>query len=80
MNISIATNSYGDYEAHKTGCQHLRTKLHDAWQFDDFETRLDVAVSLYADQIDEGSMDEEDALGYLHFGPCVTLPERGVAL
>lgn len=81
MNLTVLNDGNHWLEVHKTGCQHLSRNAahrhnvkHGLVWTEDHETIRDAAESFASDFIAEGSMTVEDALGSIHFAPCVKLP------
>jgi hypothetical protein len=72
-----ATPNGEAFIAHAAGCRDIARTLsrHDAAQPRTIEadTFVDVAVAIYEDMIDEGSMSEDDAVADVHFCPCCEL-------
>lgn len=77
MNVTVVLRS-GDYTVHRTGCQHLGRELRLAdnnWSLD-AATKREVALDAWCDHIAEGSMTEDEAVGFTSFAPCLdNLPE-----
>ena len=72
-------------EAHKAGCADLKKrdrfgmpKGRGAWTME-ADTLTEAAEVIAGDFLEEGSMSVEEALGHIHFAPCVDLPVGEVA-
>ncbi len=75
-NLPRADEAKGTFHVHAEGCSdgiRLQHRAEPGWTID-ASSRERCALSVYADHIDEGSMDLADALADLYFAPCVTLP------
>lgn len=64
----------GDPQVHKAGCADLNKKLRAEVKYDmDATSAQEAANDFWADFLDEGSMDEAEALGNTRIYPCAGL-------
>lgn len=73
---------HGAFRVHASTCSHAKRDMElpnngnnwgNGWEMKAFSLR-EIAVCIYSDMIDEGSMTEQDALADVEFCNCVKLP------
>ena len=71
MQIAVVDPNHCEWiEVHKAGCRDLGKRKPVHYQFE-AETREQIAKETAGDFIDEGSMTLEEAIGHIHFAPCL---------
>jgi len=63
-------------QVHRTGCADL-TKTKEPQVSVEVESKTDVAMVVWGDLVEEGSMSVDEAISYCSFKPCTKGLQRG---